>query len=263
LSAIAAAEGENTAAGETMLPAKKALSLDKVSFGYGDKRVLSDVSLDIPAGSFVALVGENGAGKTTLVSLLERFYQPASGKMTYGGKSADQISLSSWRRLFGYVPQDVRLMGGTIRDNLTYGADRAVSDDELWKVCKQVQLDAFLSSQPAGLNTAVEDFGENLSGGQRQKIAIARALLRDAECLLLDEYASNLDPEATEQIEQCIAGLRGRKTMLVIAHKLSTIESADQIVVLADGKVQAQGKHADLIQKGGVYTNLLQAQLSQ
>jgi ATP-binding cassette, subfamily B, bacterial AbcA/BmrA len=263
LSAISVMEGEDVTAGEAVCPSKGDLALNGVSFGYNDKPVLSDVSMTIPAGSFVALVGENGAGKTTLVNLLERFYQPKSGTITYAGKDASDISLESWRNLFGYVQQDVRLMGGTIRDNITYGVDREVPDEELQKVCKQVYLDEFLATLPDGVDTAVEDFGDNLSGGQRQKIAIARALLRNAECLLLDEYSSNLDRAAADQVESCVSALRGEKTVIVIAHKISTIQNADQIVVLADHKVQATGTHEQLMETSPVYQQLLQAQMGQ
>lgn len=263
LSAISTMEEEDVTAGQTLTPSEGDIALKNVSFGYEDKPVLEDVSLTIPAGRLVALVGENGAGKTTLVNLLERFYRPQSGTITYDGTDASQISLESWRNLFGYVQQDVRLMGGTIRDNLTYGVDRNVTEAELQQVCQQVHLDEFLATLPEGLDTTVEDFGDNLSGGQRQKIAIARALLRNAECLLLDEYSSNLDRAAAAQVESCIAALRGQKTILVIAHKITTVQNADQIIVLADHKVQATGTHDELLETSPVYRDLLQAQLGQ
>lgn len=263
LSAIACMESEDTLRGEAVLPAKNELSFEHVAFNYGDKQILQDVSFQVPAGSMVALVGTNGAGKSTIISLMERFYQPAAGTIRYGDKTSESISLDSWRKLFGYVQQDVRLMGGTIRDNLTYGMEREVTDAELDRVCASVGLDQFLAELPEKFNTPIEDFGDNLSGGQRQKIAIARAVLRNAEFLVLDEYESNLDIEAAEKAESCVEALRGSRTIFVIAHCLSTIENADKILVLSDGRIQAAGTHRELSESSSVYTELLHAQLSE
>lgn len=263
LSAVSELKPENLETGKSLVPEKQTISFEHVKFSYGEKNVLEDVSFEVPYGSTVALVGKNGAGKTTLLNLLERFYQPESGKICYGGENAEDYSLASWRKLFGYVQQDVRLMGGTIRENLTYGMEREPSEEEIRAVCQKVKLDDFLSEAPQGLDTPVDDFGDNLSGGQRQKIAIARALLRDAECLLLDEYTSSLDGVSTEQAAQCIETLHGEKTVFVIAHNLSTVKNADRIIVLADGKIQASGTHEELEKTSSVYRNLLQAQMNE
>lgn len=260
LSDISSMEPENTAKGETVVPEKKAITFKDIHFSYGDCKILKGVTFEISPGSKVSIVGKNGAGKTTLINLLERFYQPDSGTITYGEKESDKINLASWRKLFAYVPQDVRLMDGTIRDNLLYGVERAISEQELQEVCRKVKLWDFLSSLPAGIDTLVEDFGGNLSGGQRQKIAIASAILRNAECLILDEYSSNLDLEAQKQIDACIEELRGEKTLIVIAHQFETLQNSDQVVVLSDGRVEAVGNHNTVLKESRVYNELFQAE---
>ncbi len=159
-----------------------------------------------------------------------------------------------------YTSQDVRLMNGTLRDNLTYGIDRKVSDQELEDACRRARADRFISKLPQGLDAPVEGFGDNFSGGQKQQIAIARAILLDRECLLLDEFTSNLDPESEERVLEALADLRQEKTIVVIAHRMSTIEMADRIVMLEQGTVKAIGDHGTLLQSCPLYQNMVQAQ---
>ncbi|MGN1251177.1 MAG: ABC transporter ATP-binding protein, partial [Candidatus Spyradocola sp.] len=256
LTDIASAKQEDLSAGTHLAPAMQDIKLEHVSFSYDGAAVLKDVSLEIPAGSTVALVGKNGVGKTTLLSLLERFYAPDSGSIRYGDTQADTVCLADWRALFAYIPQDVRMMGGTIRDNLTYGMERTVSDPELLAYCAKTGLDAFIAALPEGLDTLVDDFGDNLSGGQRQKIAITRMLLDNAECLLLDEYNSSLDMESAASAKQCIEALHGTRTIIVAAHSLDTVKAADRIIVLAGGCVEAYGTHTELLENSPAYREL-------
>ena len=248
---------EDIESGEHLTPCKGDFTFDNVSFSYGSERkILNNVSFRIPAGKFVAIAGMNGAGKTTILSLLERFYCPDEGKITYAGKDVSTLNLADWRALFSYVPQDVRLMSGTIRENILYGVDRAVSEDELRAACKKARADRFIDKLPDGLETRVDEFGDNFSGGQRQQIAIARAILRDRECLLLDEFTSNLDPEAEAHVLDAIREISDDKTVIVVAHKISTIEKADSIILLDQGEVEAAGDNDRLIRESKVYRTM-------
>ena len=263
LSAVVAAEGEDLTSGESVAPCGGDFAFDHVRFSYGEKPVLRDVSFTIPAGKLTAIAGENGAGKTTALSLLERFYQPDGGKITYAGRDAAGLKLSDWRDLFSYVPQDVRLMAGTLRENLTYGLGRPVTEQELAEACRKSRADLFLSKLPRGLDTPVEEFGDNLSGGQKQQLAIARAILRDRECLLLDEFTSNLDPESEEHVLASLEELRKEKTIVIIAHKMSTVERAENIVMLEQGTVQAVGTHDTLLKDCSLYQEMIRAQSAE
>ncbi len=260
LTEIIEMDDENLEQGLAVQAEQKDFTVSNLSFAYEDAKIFDQINFKIPAGKSVALVGENGAGKTTFIKLLERFYEPQSGTITYGDHKMEDTSIRSWRSLFSYVPQDVRMMGGTIRDNLTYGITDTISDAELDQVCEQVHLKEFIDSLPERYETMIEDFGDNISGGQRQKIAIARSILFDRECLILDEYTSSLDTESIEHIHETIQALHGKKTMLLIAHNFETIRMADSIVVLARGKVEAAGSHEELKEKSETYRKLLYAQ---
>lgn len=257
LSAIECYEEEQTDAGTDSMP-EGDLHLDHVTFGYDEKPVLKDVSAVFPAGKMTAVIGPNGAGKTTLFSLLERFYEPDEGSVCAGDVNGASVNLKTWRKLFSYVPQDVRLFDGTIRDNLTYGLDREVSDEELQEACAKAGLTDYIQSLKEGYATPVEEFGENLSGGQRQKIAFVRAMLRKAPVLLLDEYDANLDQEAAVLTEQSVEAMKGTCTIIVIAHHPATIRHADQILVLSDGSVQACGTHEELAKNCELYQKMLE-----
>lgn len=260
LSTVVSMEREDLESGEPVAPCRGNFAFENVSFAYGERTVLQNVSFTIPAGQLTAIAGENGAGKTTALGLLERFYLPNRGRITYAGKDASEMKLADWRNLFSYVPQDVRLMSGTLRENLSYGLDRTVTDQELAEACRKSRADRFLARLPQGLDTPVQEFGDNLSGGQKQQLAIARAILRDRECLLLDEFTSNLDPESEEYVLESLEELRKEKTVVVIAHKMSTVERAENIVMLGRGTVQAEGTHEILLKTCPLYQDMIHAQ---
>ncbi|MNZ96898.1 Multidrug resistance ABC transporter ATP-binding/permease protein BmrA [compost metagenome] len=194
-------------------------------------------------GTVTAIVGPSGSGKTTLFSLLERFYLPQGGRITLGDESIETFSLRSWREHIGYVSQDSPMIAGTIRDNICYGAKREVSDEELRKVARMAYADSFIDELPQGFDTDVGERGVKLSGGQRQRIAIARALLRNPKILMLDEATSSLDSHSETVVQQALNNLMQGRTTMVIAHRLSTVVGADQIVFIEKGKVTGKGTH--------------------
>lgn len=235
------------------------LSFERVSFSYGDTQVLRDVTFTIPANKVTAFVGKSGAGKSTIFGLLERFYTPDSGRVTMGGESVDAYSLRSWRQAIGYVPQETHLLSGTIRSNITYGLERQVTEEEIIWAAKAANAYDFIMEQENGFDTETGEQGSKLSGGQRQRIAIARALLKDPKILLLDEVTSSLDAEAAAAVEEALDRLKDGRTTIMIAHDLSSVRDADQIIVLDDRTVEAAGTHEALTRTSPVYQNLLRA----
>ncbi|CAK4832821.1 unnamed protein product [Aphanomyces euteiches] len=231
-----------------------------VTFGYeNEAKVLTNIDLKIHAGETVAFVGPSGAGKTTLCSLLPRFYEIDSGKITIDDHDISQIKLASLRGQIGIVQQDVFLFSGTIRDNIAYGKLKA-SDAELWDAARRARLEDFIRSQPDGLQTVIGERGVKLSGGQKQRLAIARMFLKNPPILILDEATSALDTETEKQIQESLAELAIGRTTLVIAHRLATIKNADRIVVVTEAGISEQGQHNELIAAGGVYSRLHEAQ---
>ena len=230
---------------------------EDVSFHYSDDDtpVLSHVSFDIPAGKSIALVGPSGSGKTTICSLLPRFYDVTGGRITIDGKDVRTLTLKSLRSQIGMVQQDVYLFAGTILDNIRYGRPEA-SDEEVIAAAKAAACHDFILSLPDGYRTVVGEGGSTLSGGEKQRISIARALLKDAPIVLLDEATASLDPENEVLIQQAISALVAEKTVIVIAHRLQSIMSADKIIVLKDGRVAEQGTHEDLLKRDGLYAKL-------
>ena len=217
------------------------ITFEDVSFGYGETPVLRGLSCVIPRHSVTAIVGSNGAGKTTVFKLLERMYEPDSGRILFGECDAAEINLKSWRGAFALVSQDRPLLSGTIRDNITYGCTRTVTDEELVTAAKQASIYELICSLPKGFDTEVEANGMNFSGGQRQCIAIARAIVRNPDYLLLDEATSNLDAESERQVTAALHSLMRGRTTIMIAHSLSAISYADNIIVLRDGQAEASG----------------------
>ncbi|MBO8164723.1 MAG: ABC transporter ATP-binding protein [Brevibacillus sp.] len=233
------------------------IRLKGVSFAYPQgKEVLHDIHLTIQPGSTTALVGPSGSGKTTMFALLERFYQPTKGRILLGDTPIDAYSLRSWRKQIGYVAQDSPIMAGTIRENLCYGMDRPVSQDELDAAARKAYAEEFIASLPKGYDTEVGERGIKLSGGQRQRIAIARAILHDPQILLLDEATSNLDSQSEIWVQKAILELMKGRTTIVIAHRLSTVVKADQIVVLEEGSVTGIGTHEELLASHALYREL-------
>ena len=233
---------------------------ENVSFAYEEGHpVLSGISMDIPAGQMVALVGPTGAGKTSIINLLTGMYQPDSGKITIDGTDISRISLESLRRNIGVVLQDNFVFAGTIMDNLRYGRPDA-SLAEVQKVAEAAGADQFISRMPDGYMTLIGERGAGISVGQKQLIALARALLIDPPILVLDEATSNVDPYTELLIQQAIEKLLGGRTAIVIAHRLSTVQRANNIFVIQEGRVVESGTHEQLLALGGAYRSLYEKQ---
>jgi subfamily B ATP-binding cassette protein MsbA len=233
-----------------------------VSFTYprGERPALHNVSLQVPAGSSLAIVGRSGSGKSTLVSLLPRFYDVVSGSILVDGHDLYDYDLRSLRAQIAVVSQDVTLFDDTIRNNIAFG--RKVSESDMLQAAEAAHVLEFTSALPAGLDTVVGERGVLLSGGQRQRISIARALLKNAPILILDEATSALDTEAERHIQAALAQLVRNRTTFVIAHRLSTVEQADRIVVLDGGQVVESGTHAELLALDGRYAQLYRLQFA-
>lgn len=233
-----------------------AVSFENVTFGYSDDvKVLDNISFDAKPGQMIALVGATGVGKTTIVSLLERFYDPQSGRILIDGHDTKHITLKSLRDNISIVLQDVFLFNGTVYDNIAYGAEN-VTEEDVYEAARIACADGFIREMPEGYATMIGERGVRLSGGQKQRIAIARAVLRKSPILVLDEATSAVDNETEAQIQQAIENLMGHQTIIVIAHRLTTIMKADSIIVLKDRKIAEQGNHAELMEKGGIYHDM-------
>ena len=227
---------------------------DHVSFHYSDDEtpVLSDISIDIPAGRSIALVGPSGSGKTTICSLLPRFYDVTGGSITVDGKDIRGLTLKSLRSQIGMVQQDVYLFDGTIKDNIAYGKPGA-SDEEIIKAAKCASIHDFIMELPDGYDTYVGERGTRLSGGQKQRISIARVFLKNPPILILDEATSALDNESERWIQKSLEELSKNRTTITIAHRLSTIRDADEIIVITEDGIAERGTHAELLSQNGLY----------
>ncbi len=236
---------------------------ENVAFRYPSRpevQVLRDIRLSVEPGQRVALVGPSGAGKSTIVSLLMRFYEPEAGRILIDGRNAQDYGLRELRGQMAIVPQDVLLFGGTIAENIAYGRPGA-SEAEIVAAAQQANAEEFICSFPDGYQTRVGERGVQLSGGQRQRVAIARAILRDPAILLLDEATSSLDSASESLVLQALDRLMEGRTSLIIAHRLSTVRTADRIVVIKDGCTVESGTHAELVQHDdGIYRTLSQLQ---
>ncbi|MBQ4814767.1 ABC transporter ATP-binding protein [Bacillus pumilus] len=231
-----------------------------VTFGYDEhSHVLKNIDLKIKQGETVAFVGPSGAGKSTICSLLPRFYDVDEGEITIDGISTKSMTLSSLRQQIGIVQQDVFLFSGTIRENIAYGNLEA-SDAEIWEAVRRAHLEELVQRFPEGLNTVIGERGVKLSGGQKQRLSIARMFLKNPSILILDEATSALDTETEKAIQDALSELAVGRTTLVIAHRLATIKHADRIIVVTEEGIEEQGRHQDLIQMGGVYSRLHEAQ---
>ena len=218
------------------------------------------MSFTVPAGTQLAIVGRSGSGKSTVVNLLPRFYEVASGAILVDGHDVREFDLKALREQIAVVSQDVTLFDDTIRNNIAFG--REVSEQALRRAAEAAHVLEFATALPQGLDTLVGDRGVLLSGGQRQRIAIARALLKDAPILILDEATSALDTEAERHIQAALTHLMRNRTTFVIAHRLSTVEQADRILVLDAGAVVESGTHAELLAREGLYAQLYRLQFS-
>lgn len=230
-----------------------------ICFSYGNHEVLKDVNLEVQKGKMLAVVGPSGAGKTTLLDLIPRFYDPKKGSIFIDGVDIRGFSFKSLRGQIGIVTQETILFNDTIRANILYGKPGA-SQEEIENAAKQAYAHDFIRSLPLGYDTVIGDRGMKLSGGERQRVAISRALLKDPAILILDEATSQLDTESERLVQSALDDLMKGRTVFVIAHRLSTVRNAQQILVLSSGRVVEQGTHAELIKKEGVYKKLYQMQ---
>jgi ATP-binding cassette subfamily B protein len=237
-------------------PVEGHVAFDHVRFGYGEgPEVLHDLTLDVPAGTTVALVGHTGAGKSTIAKLLARFYDPREGRITIDGIDLRDVTQESLRRQLGIVPQEGFLFAGTVTENIAFGRPEATPDDVV-RAAETVGAHDFVLRLEDGYETDLQERGTRLSLGQRQLIALARALLADPRILILDEATSSVDIGTERKIEQALRLLLAGRTAFIIAHRLSTIRDADLIVVLEHGRVVEQGTHDELMERQGLYTSL-------
>ncbi|MGG1420217.1 multidrug resistance ABC transporter ATP-binding protein/permease BmrA [Bacillus subtilis] len=259
---ILAEEEEDTVTGKQIENAHLPIQLECVSFGYKpDQLILKEVSAVIEAGKVTAIVGPSGGGKTTLFKLLERFYTPTAGTIRLGDEPVDTYSLESWREHIGYVSQESPLMSGTIRENICYGLERDVTDAEIEKAAEMAYALNFIKELPNQFDTEVGERGIMLSGGQRQRIAIARALLRNPSILMLDEATSSLDSQSEKSVQQALEVLMEGRTTIVIAHRLSTVVDADQLLFVEKGEITGRGTHHELMASHGLYRDFAEQQL--
>ncbi len=241
------------------------IAFENVSFGYGDRGsepVLEEIDLEARPGEVVALVGPSGAGKSTLISLIPRFYEPDSGRITLDGTDLQDMDLAQLREQLAMVPQETQLFSGSIRDNIRYGAPDA-SDEEVREAASAANATDFIEEFPEGFDTEIGERGVKLSGGQRQRVAIARALLKDPRILILDEATSSLDSESEALVQAALDTLMAGRTTFVIAHRLATILRANRIIVLDRGRIVERGTHADLLARDGLYSQLYRRQFRE
>ena len=253
-------DSEERLSGDEVEDPAKVLSFHNVEFSYGKELVLKKASFEVPPGKITAIVGPSGSGKTTTFSLIERFYQPQKGEIVLGGKNIHDFSLVSWRKQIGYVSQESPLIAGTIKENIVYGLEEDVADEKIEEAAKQAYALPFIQDLPNGFETEIGERGIKLSGGQRQRIAIARAIVRNPYILLLDEATSSLDSTSEVQVQRALNNLMKGRTTIVIAHRLSTVVHADQILVMENGIVSDQGTHEELYMTSRLYKELAQQQ---
>jgi len=236
---------------------QNSLSFNQVSFSYGDEKdkVLNNINFKINKGEIIALVGPSGAGKSTLVDLIPRFYDTLNGSIKIDNKNIKEVKISSLRSLMGIVTQETFLFDDTVKANIAYGLD-GISENEIEDAAKAANADEFIRELPDGYSTIIGERGVSLSGGQKQRIAIARAIVKNPPILILDEATSSLDSESEKNVQSAIEHLMSHRTVIVIAHRLSTVHNADKILVLENGQIVQEGKHEDLVNTEGLYKQL-------
>ena len=240
---------------------------DKVSFGYKSSdgkgsEVLKEISFTLQKGKTTALVGSSGGGKTTICHLLPRFYVRDEGLITIGGTDINEVSTQALRDKIALVSQDVFLFAGSVKENILYGAPHK-TDEEMILAAKRANIHEFVTSLPNGYDTEVGERGVKLSGGQKQRISIARAFLKNPSILILDEATSALDNMTEMQVQSALGELSEGRTTLVVAHRLSTVKNADEILVVTDGAITERGTHEELVENGGVYAELYRYQFKE
>ena len=238
------------------------IHIDGVSFNYeNNDTVLDEISFTIEKGSVVALVGPSGAGKSTLADLIPRFYDVSTGSIVIDGQDIRNVTLHSLRSLMGVVTQETILFNDTVRANIAYGQEN-IDDEQVTAAAKAANAMEFINELPEGLDTIIGEKGVKLSGGQRQRLAIARAIMKNPPILILDEATSALDTESERLVQEALETLMAERTVLVIAHRLSTVTNADKIIVMDKGKIEEMGTHDELIQKDGMYSHLYNIQFN-
>ncbi|MDF0480697.1 ABC transporter ATP-binding protein/permease [Vagococcus sp. PNs007] len=254
---------EDLEKGKTVEVEGKDIAFNNVTFAYNaEKTILKNISFKAKQNQTIAFVGPSGSGKSTTFNLIERFYRPTSGEILIGGDDVENYSLQSWREQIGYVPQASTLLSGTIRDNLTFGLNREVTDKELDDVMKQACGSEIVNRLPKGYDSEVGERGSLLSGGERQRVAIARAFLRQPKILLLDEATASLDSRSEKVVQQALENLMENRTTFVIAHRLSTVVDADKILFIEQGEVTGEGTHQELLQTHDLYREFCSQQLT-
>ena len=257
---ILAVESEKIRQNKKQDSYQEGILLKDVSFSYeGRKEVLQNINIEIEKSKTTALVGLSGCGKSTIASMLMKFIYPSSGAIYLNGKDYACMNREEIAKYIVMVPQTVSLFNDTIRNNLLV-ANPFASDEQLWQVLHEVSLDNHIQKMSDGLDTMVSEFGSNLSGGQKQMMGIARALLTDAEYIIFDEATSAVDPESEKIIWDCIDKLSKKRTLIIISHRLSAIRNADQIIVLRAGAVEEIGNHDELMKNHGLYRDLVEEQ---
>ena len=243
-------EGEHTAPGSFDLKA------EHISFAYGDKKIIDDVSLEIPQNTTTAIVGPSGSGKTTLCHLLSRFWDVDAGRVTLGGRDIREYSLDSLMENFSFVFQNVCLFRDTVANNIRFGRPDAPME-EVIAAAKKARCHEFILELPQGYDTVIGESGGTLSGGERQRLSIARAMMKDAPIIILDEATANVDQENEKELMEAIGELTRNKTIILIAHRLRTVEQADQILVMDQGRIVQRGRHGELKDREGIYSRFL------
>ncbi|MCR5457153.1 MAG: ABC transporter ATP-binding protein/permease [Clostridiales bacterium] len=239
----------------TVLPADSGVSLKDVSFGYSDKEVLHNINLEIKPGSSVALVGPSGAGKSTIAKLIASLWDPNEGNIYIGGVNIKDLALEDYNKMVSYVSQSNYLFNVSIMENIRMG-NLSATDEEVMEVCKKCGVHDFIMNLENGYDTIVGDAGSHISGGERQRISIARAMMKDSKIVILDEATAYTDPENEAIIQKALSSLVKDKTVIVIAHRLSTIINSDDIILVNDGRIEAHGKHEELLNKSELYKNM-------
>ena len=242
--------------GENITPANRDISLENVSFAYENRKIIDNVSLDIKENTTTAIVGPSGGGKTTITSLIARFWDVNEGRVTLGGRNVKDYSFDSLMENFSFVFQRVYLFEDTIANNIRFGKPEA-GIEEVIEAAKKAACHDFIMKLPNGYDTIVGEGGASLSGGEKQRIAIARAIMKNAPIIVLDEATANVDPENEKELTQAIENLTKQKTIIMIAHRLKTVRNADQIVVVDQGKIVQKGKHDELMKQDGIYKNFI------
>ncbi|MBR5659477.1 MAG: ABC transporter ATP-binding protein [Lachnospiraceae bacterium] len=242
--------------GENIAPKNRDIHLEHVSFAYENRKIIDDVTLDIKENTTTAIVGPSGGGKTTITSLIARFWDVQEGAVTLGGRNVKDYSFDSLMEQFSFVFQRVYLFEDTIANNIRFGRPEA-SMEEVIEAAKKAACHDFIMELPNGYDTVVGEGGATLSGGEKQRIAIARAIMKDAPIIILDEATANVDPENEKELTQAIANLTKQKTIIMIAHRLKTVRNADQILVVDKGRIVQQGRHKDLMKQEGIYKNFI------